>query len=300
VRDLYPPVGTLLATVVARILPLGALGLSLLGALAAGFFLQKIAEAMVQRGLALPTRVLFLLAIAFNPFGVQLITRDSLLFLSIGFFALGVGETVRFLYWASTRDGFRAGILLMMAALTDPLGVALVAIAGIAAMFYLPDDLERPGRRRASVLVATFPTIGAFATFAFLQWAFGGLTAADVAAVLPSSSAWWRSSCTTSRSCWGGRGPDGRRHLAHAAHARGDVRAARAGRAGPRDDDRRRRGRDPARVGRIALESRDLGLARGAPRTRPLSRGRLANRHTGHRGTSGLHQTRDAPKVNVS
>ncbi|MCD1268083.1 hypothetical protein B5M43_004365 [Microbacterium sp. MEC084] len=183
-RDLYPPVGTLLATVVARILPLGALGLSLLGALAAGFFLQKIAEAMVQRGLALPTRVLFLLAIAFNPFGVQLITRDSLLFLSIGFFALGVGETVRFLYWASTRDGFRAGILLMMAALTDPLGVALVAIAGIAAMFYLPDDLERPGRRRASVLVATFPTIGAFATFAFLQWAFGGLTAADVAAVL--------------------------------------------------------------------------------------------------------------------
>lgn len=64
-----------------------------------------------------------------------------------------------------------------------------MAIAGIAAMFYLRDDLERPGRRRASVLVATFPTIGAFATFAFLQWAFGGLTAADVAAVLDGAGA---------------------------------------------------------------------------------------------------------------
>jgi len=134
VGDLYPPVGTLIATVVTRVIPLGELGLSLLGALAGGFFLQKILEAMTQRELRWTTRALFLVGIGFNPFTFALVTEDALLFLSIGFFLLGTEELVRFLYWSSTRDGFRAGILLMLSALTDPLGLAFVVVAGVAAL----------------------------------------------------------------------------------------------------------------------------------------------------------------------
>lgn len=184
VADLYPPFGTLVSTLATRVIPLGELGLSLVGALAGGYFLQKILEATTQRELRWTTRLLFLVGLGFNPFTFALVTEDALLFLSIGFFLIGTQELVRFLYWSSTRDGFRAGILLMLSALTDPLGLAFVVVAGIAALFYVPDDLERPGRRRASMLVALFPTIGAFSTFLFLMWAFGGLDAAGITRTL--------------------------------------------------------------------------------------------------------------------
>lgn len=184
IGDLYPPAGTVIATLVTRIIPLGELGLSLLGALAGGFFLQKVLEAMTQRELRWTTRTLFLVGLGFNPFTFALVTEDALLFLSIGFFLLGTEELVRFLYWSSTRGGFRAGILLMLSALTDPLGLAFVVVGGVAALFYVPDDLARPGRRRASMLVAMFPTIGAFATFLFLMWAFDSLAVRDIAATL--------------------------------------------------------------------------------------------------------------------
>lgn len=187
VADLYPPVGTLIVTILTVWLPLDGFAVAVVGALAAGVFMQKVTEAMVQRRLRPLKIVLFLIGIAFNPFTIYLATQDTLLFIALGLFLLGAGETVRFLYWSSTRDGFRAGVLLMVAALTHPLGVAFVAVAGLAAFFYVPDDLARPGRRRASLLVATYPTIGAFATVGFLSWVFGGVTAAEVADVLSGS-----------------------------------------------------------------------------------------------------------------
>ncbi len=174
VDHLYPPVGTVVATLAGRVIPLHALGLAIVGALVAGYFLQKLLEAMVQRQLTPVERAVFLGALVLNPLTFYLFTENTRLAAAIALFGIGAIDLLHFLRLNSTRDGFRCGIVLMLAALTDPIGVALVAVAVVCTPFLLPPGSREHGRWRASAIVIAFPSVGAYAMWAFLDWAFRG------------------------------------------------------------------------------------------------------------------------------
>ncbi|GAA4170862.1 hypothetical protein [Gryllotalpicola koreensis] len=175
VRDLYPPLGMIFATGVMRLVPLGTLGLGLLGALIAGYLGQRTLESMRQRVFPPTAIALFCVALFANPFTVYLIERSTLLFITIAFFALGADNMTRFIAFRSTRDGFRAGLFFMLAALTDSVGVILVATAAVSSLFLRPGERRERGRRRADLLVIAFPTACTLVLWYFLQWAFGAV-----------------------------------------------------------------------------------------------------------------------------
>lgn len=175
VSELYPPAGMVAATGVSRLIPLGPLGLALLGALVAGYTLQKALEIMRQRRFPLSATVVFMVALAANPFTFYLAAQSTLLFITLALIALGTENMSKFQQWSSTRDGFRAGVYFMLSALTSPIGITLVVIAAVATFFLLPPENRQRGRRRADFFVVAFPTAGAIALWFFLEWAFHAL-----------------------------------------------------------------------------------------------------------------------------
>lgn len=89
--------------------PFGRLGLSLVGAVAAGFLLQKLAEIIAQRAIPLSTGIIFLIALAANPLFAYFALENMPGFLALIFFGLALADLVRFVNWGSTESGFRGG-----------------------------------------------------------------------------------------------------------------------------------------------------------------------------------------------
>ena len=168
VGDIYPPMSTLLAAVI----PGGRLGLAIAGALIAGVFLQKMLEIMVHRRFTVTLTTLLLLALAANPLFAYTATENLPAFLGLAFFGLGVGSIVRFVAWGSTQSGFRAGILLMLAVLSDLSGLVYVLTAASAAPFLRLGRHGQPGARAANVLVIVYPTLAALAALVALNLVF--------------------------------------------------------------------------------------------------------------------------------
>lgn len=179
---LYPHTSTL----IAASNPFGRLGLSLIGAIAAGFLLQKVAEIIAQRAIPRSTGTILIIALAANPLFAYFALENLPGFLAMTFFGLALGDLVRFVNWGSTESGFRAGILLMVAALSDPSGILYALVAILASPFLRHGRAGAPGLRAANMLVIAFPTLGAFATIAFLNLLFFGALwpQQDVAAIL--------------------------------------------------------------------------------------------------------------------
>jgi len=187
--ELYPHISMLIAAGN----PLGRLGLSLVGAVAAGFLLQKVAEIIAQRAIPLSTGIILVIALAANPLFAYFALENLPGFLAITFFGLALADLVRFVNWGNTESGFRAGILIMMAALSDPSGILFALVAVLASPFLRHGRAYAPGLRAANVLVIGFPTAGAFATIAVLNVAFfrspwPGLDLAALAASVPAAS----------------------------------------------------------------------------------------------------------------
>ncbi len=178
---LYPHV----TTIIAASNPFGRLGLSVLGAIAAGFLLQKVAEIIAQRAIPRSTGIILVIALAANPLFAFFALENLPGFLALTFFGLALADLVRFINWGNTESGFRAGILMMLSAFSDPSGILYVFIAVFASPF-LRHGRSAPGLRAANMLVIAFPTLGAFATIAFLNVLFFGTPwpQIDVAAVL--------------------------------------------------------------------------------------------------------------------
>ena len=170
VGNLYPPITTVLAAVV----PGGAFGLSVLGALAAGLLLHAVIEGMRQRGFAISTVINLTVALAANPLFGYAATQNLPQFLGIGLFGLGFADLVRFATNRDTQSGFRAGILLMLAALSDPSGVVYVVVATVAAPLLSASRRQRFGRGFANTLVGLFPTASAFGGVMLLAGIFAG------------------------------------------------------------------------------------------------------------------------------
>jgi hypothetical protein len=161
-------------TFVAASNPFGRLGLSIIGAIAAGFLLQKVAEIIAQRSIPRSTGTILIIALAANPLFVYFALENLPGFLAMTFFGLALADLVRFVNWGNTESGFRAGILIMLSALSDPAGIMFALVAVLASPFLRHGRASAPGLRAANMLVLAFPTLGAFATMMFLNALFFG------------------------------------------------------------------------------------------------------------------------------
>jgi len=169
VSDLYPPISTL----VGVLTPGGAVGLSVVGALVAGYFLQKVREALVQKGFRGTTTTLLLAGLAANPLFAYTALENLPSFLALVLFGLGLLDAMRFMAWGNTEAGFRAGILFLMAVLSAPEAFVYVLIAGGTAAI-LKVRRDQPGVRMSNLVVLVFPTAAAVLTMTALELAFLG------------------------------------------------------------------------------------------------------------------------------
>jgi hypothetical protein len=170
IGDIFPPLSTLLAAAI----PGGQTGLAIAGSLVAGVFLQKVLEIMVQRKFPLGTTTILMLALAANPLFAYTVTENFAAFLGLAFFGLGIADIVRFVAWGNTQSGFRAGLLLMLAVLSDLSGIVYVLTAASAAPFLRLGRSHQQGARGANVLVIVFPTVAAIGAIAILNLIFTG------------------------------------------------------------------------------------------------------------------------------
>ncbi len=175
IGQIYPPISTLLATVI----PGGRAGLSVAGAIVAGIFLQKLIEIMVQRRFPRSTAIILLLAIGANPLFAYTALENFPAFLGLAFFGIAISDLVRFVAWNNTRSGFRAGMLLMLATLSDLSGLVYVMTSALAAPFLRLARAHQRGARWANVLVIVYPTVSALAAIIFLNFVFTGLPFGD-------------------------------------------------------------------------------------------------------------------------
>lgn len=170
IGDIFPPLSTLLAAAI----PGGQTGLAIAGSLIAGVFLQKILEIMVQRSFPPGTTAILMIALAANPLFAYTVTENFAAFLGLAFFGLGIADIVRFVAWGNTQSGFRAGLFLMLAVLSDLSGILYVLTAAAAAPFLRLGRRHQQGARGANVLVIVFPTFAAIGAIATLNLIFIG------------------------------------------------------------------------------------------------------------------------------
>ena len=168
--DIFPPVSTLLAGFV----PGGAFTLSIIGALSAGIFLQKLIEIMVQRRFAPSTIVILMMALGLNPLFFYNATQNFSAFLGLLLFGLGLSHIVRFITWGNTESGFRTGIYFMVAVLTDVTALVYVTAAAVSAPFLRHRRVGVVGSRRANALVILYPAASALLSLAVLNALFLG------------------------------------------------------------------------------------------------------------------------------
>ena len=169
IGQIFPPLSTLLAAFAS---PLGRIGLSLVGVVFVGFFLQKLLEIMVQRKFPLTVGVVLLVALAANPLFAYTATENLPALMGLTFFALGISDVARFVSWGSTQAGFRAGLMLMLAVLSDPSALLYVGASAGAAPFLRLRREGQKGVRGANLLVITYPTVAALAAIIGLNLIF--------------------------------------------------------------------------------------------------------------------------------
>lgn len=168
IGQLYPPLGTVLI----RLIPGGAVGLAVVGALLAGVLLQLLLEVMVQRRFDPLKITVFLIAIGANPLFAYSATANFEGFLSIALFGIGMTNMARFVTGRNTKAGFESGILFMLSALSDASGLVLVVSAAVTVPLLSLARKNEYGARWSNVLVVLFPTIAVFASEMFLQLVF--------------------------------------------------------------------------------------------------------------------------------
>lgn len=168
---LYPHVSTLIGAAN----PFGRVGLGVVGVIAAGVLLQKVVEILAQRAVTVPLGTALMFALAANPLFFYFATENLPGFLALAFFGTALADLVRFVNWGNTASGFRAGLLIMLSALSDPTGLLYAGVAVLASPFLRHGRFRSPGLRAANMLVLAFPTGGAFVTLAMLNVAFFGI-----------------------------------------------------------------------------------------------------------------------------
>ncbi|MBO1901993.1 hypothetical protein J4H92_08535 [Leucobacter weissii] len=162
---LYPPISSLIALLV----PGGALGLGIVGSLVAGFFCQRVFEWFTRRRVPRLDGSILLLLIAGTPLTAFLVTTNLEMTLGAVLFGLGMIDLIRFIVYANTQAGFRVGLYFATAALSAPAFIFSILLAGcVAPLLYH----SRLGSRIANALVLVFPTVAAFGSASLLGLVF--------------------------------------------------------------------------------------------------------------------------------
>lgn len=171
IGQIFPPLSTLLAAIAS---PFGRVGLSIVGALFAGVFLQKLLEIMVQRRFPPGVGTVLLVALAANPLFSYTATENLPALMGLAFFALGISDVARFSSWGSTQSGFRAGLMLMLAVLSDTSALLCVGAAAVSVPFLRLQRQGQRGARAANLLVVVYPSVAALSAIIILNLVFLG------------------------------------------------------------------------------------------------------------------------------
>lgn len=158
----FPPITSVLALLV----PGGAFGLAIVGALTSGILLQLFAQSFVRKKFALWLRIVMLGLFVLNPVWVYLLATNLETTLGLTFFGLGMVALVRFVTYANTQAGFRAGLLFAASALSDSTMI-FAAIIGAAAATLIVQS--RRDARMAHALVVAFPTVAVVGSLVVLS-----------------------------------------------------------------------------------------------------------------------------------
>ena len=165
-QSLYPPLTSLLAMVI----PGGALGLGIAGSIAAGITVQLVWQALARKHFGPALRAILVVSLAATPLFAYLSTTNFEAAVALAFFGVGMLDMVRFVTYANTQAGFRAGLLFAAAALSDSTMVAAALVAALASAFIVQ---SRRGARMANLIVIGFPTVAVYASLMLLGAAFG-------------------------------------------------------------------------------------------------------------------------------
>lgn len=163
---LYPPITSLLAAPV----PGGAFGLAIAGSIGAAFTVQQILQALTRKAIPLGVRTIFIVTIATTPLYTYVVLTNFEATIALMFFGLAMVDLVRFVTWANTQAGFRAGILFACAAFSDSTTIFSALVAAIGGGLIIQ---SRAGARVANAVVVAFPTVTLFVSLAVLGLAFG-------------------------------------------------------------------------------------------------------------------------------
>lgn len=166
IGQLYPP----LTSIVAVCVPGGALGLAIAGAVAAAFTIQAVLQALHRKLFSRAVRIVFILTLGTTPLYVYVVMTNFEATVALMFFGLAMVDLVRFVTWANTQAGFRAGLLFACAAFSDSTTVFSALVAAIGGGLLIQ---SRTGARRANAVVVVFPTLMLFGSLAVLGTAFG-------------------------------------------------------------------------------------------------------------------------------
>lgn len=163
--SLYPPISSIVAIVV----PGGALGLGIVGALIAGLTIQLVVQSLQRKHFPPAVRAVFAVTLALSPAYGYIVTTNFEAALGLMFFGLGMIDLVRFVTYANTQAGFRAGILFACSAFSDATGLFAAIVAAFAGVLIIQ---SRAGARWANAVVVVFPTLAVLGALALLGIAF--------------------------------------------------------------------------------------------------------------------------------
>ena len=169
VRHVYPPLPTLIASVLPN-----ALALAVIGALCAGVILETACAGLGRAGYPGWAAVGLVAAFGATPSFALTATTDLLAFLTLALLALALDMLIRFAVRGSTYAGFSAGLVIALAVLCDPVAIVFAAAMAISA----PLIARRRYRGQdaaglATFVVLMFPTAAVVAGWTFLCWRFG-------------------------------------------------------------------------------------------------------------------------------
>ncbi|TXK17513.1 hypothetical protein [Homoserinibacter sp. GY 40078] len=171
IGELFPPLTAGIAVLIGWT---GPLGLAMVGAAIGGLLLQQMSQIMVQRRFRIALRIPLLAAVGLNPLFPYNATENLGAFLGIAFFGVGIANAARFLLWGHTRGGFTAGILFMLAVLSDRAAILYVLSALIAAPFLSESRRFGARARWANVVVLAYPSAAAIGSVVALHTIFLG------------------------------------------------------------------------------------------------------------------------------